>query len=158
MYIISKCFLGHNCKYNGGNNLDKNVVEFYEGHLCALVCPEVTGGMTTPRFPSEQRIEDDGSFRVYDTQGNDVTDYFVRGADTELELIVREASRCGEPIEGAVLKARSPSCGCGVVYDGTFTSTRVNGNGVFVNRLLEEYRNNKEIFADNFRIITEEEL
>ncbi|MBQ0004737.1 MAG: DUF523 domain-containing protein [Clostridiales bacterium] len=158
MYIISKCFLGHNCKYNGGNNLDKNVVEFCESHSYALVCPEVTGGLTTPRFPSEQRREEDGSFRVYDTQGTDVTDNFVNGADTELEIIIREATRFGELIEGAVLKARSPSCGHEVIYDGTFSSTKVKGNGVFVERLIEAQHCNKEIFADNFRILSEDEL
>ena len=91
------------------------------------VCPEVLGGLPTPRTPSE--IQTDG--RVRSKQGEDVTEAFLRGAERAME-ICRE-NGC----TAAILKARSPSCGKGVIYDGSFTGTRVAGNGVFAQMLLD---------------------
>ena len=120
MYLISGCLLGHNCKYSGGNNLCGDVKKFAEEHSFFAVCPETAGKLPVPRPPAERR---DGG--VFDKDGRDVTYAFVRGSEKCMEDSAAEARRCGETIEGAVLKARSPSCGRGVIYDGTFTGRTV---------------------------------
>lgn len=99
------------------------------------VCPEVLGGLPTPRTPSEQQ---DG--RVVSATGEDVTEAFASGAEAAL-YIAEEYGCCA-----AVLKARSPSCGCGRIYDGTFTHTLVDGDGLFAALLRKK----------GFQIFTEE--
>ena len=136
MYLISACLLGNNCKYDGGNNESRWVVEFAKKHSYMPVCPEVSGGMTTPRHPSEI-VEDGGAFKVVNNIGEDVTDYFEKGADGIIQAAEIAAMVRGERIEGAILKQYSPSCGSGEIYDGTFTRTIVPGDGVFVRRLRE---------------------
>lgn len=132
MYLISGCLLGHNCKYSGGNNLCGDVKKFAEEHSFFAVCPETAGELPVPRPPAERR---DGG--IFDKDGRDVTYAFVRGSERCMEAAETEARRRGETIEGAVLKARSPSCGRGVIYDGTFTGRTVPGDGVFTEMLLE---------------------
>ncbi len=126
MYIVSGCLLGHNCKYNGGNNRNEDVIDFCRGHSYCVVCPETEGGLPMPRPPAEYA---DG--RVIDKEGRDVTKAFERGAEISLERAIREAEKLGEPIDGAILKANSPSCGSGQIYDGTFTGTLTAGYGCF---------------------------
>ncbi len=123
--LVSACLLGTNCKYSGGNNLCPEVARLAE--VCQLipVCPEQLGGLPTPRPPAECQGD-----RVVNDQGADVTARFQRGAEEALAL----ARRFG--CEAAILKTRSPSCGHGVIYDGTFTGTKVPGSGVTA-RLLE---------------------
>ena len=121
---VSACLLGRNCKYDGGNNLDKRLVAWLEEHEVVEVCPEMAGGLSTPRVPAELR-----EGRVIDAQGTDVTAAFKRGA-----LRCFEESR---DCDAAVLKAKSPSCGVHFVYDGTFSGRLVAGKGVFAG-LLEE--------------------
>ncbi len=133
MYLISGCLLGQNCKYNGGNNACEAVKGFAKMHSFFAVCPETAGGLPVPRPPAERR---DGG--VFDKDGRDVTYAFVRGSEICLSEALSEAKRRGEEIEGAVLKARSPSCGCGSIYDGTFTGKIVSGNGIFVQMLLSK--------------------
>lgn len=132
MYIVSACLLGINCKYNGENNYCEAVETLVKGHHYAAVCPEVSAGMAPPRPPSEIREN-----RVYSKEGTDLTELFLEGAEAAWEEAVQEAERLGEDIELAILKARSPSCGAGVIYDGTFNSVRVKGDGFFA-RLLKE--------------------
>ena len=98
-----------------------------EQNEAIAVCPEVLGGLPTPRIPSE--IQPDG--RVLNQQGDDVTEQFVRGA--EQAMTICRTHGC----TGAILKARSPSCGKGCIYDGSFTGTLVPGNGVFAKKLLD---------------------
>lgn len=133
MYVVSRCLLGVNCKYNGGNNLREDVVKFIEGHDYISICPECAGGLTSPREPAEifACLND---FKVMDRSGKDVTDAFVKGAELSLAE-VREAETQGHVIEGAILKANSPSCGSGQIYDGTFSGTLISGNGVFAEML-----------------------
>ena len=133
MYIVSACLLGQNCKYNGGNNLNEEVVEFCRNHKYVTVCPESAGKLPAPRQPAE-KIGD----RIVDKEGKDVTDAFLRGADISLKTCMEMARISGEEIEGAILKANSPSCGCGRIYDGTFSGNLTEGNGVFAQMLLEE--------------------
>lgn len=117
--LVSQCLLGIDCRYDGGNNFCENIVRLAD--LCEVipVCPEMLGGMTTPRRPSE-RI--DG--RVVDSAGEDVTACFERGAQQALRL----AEFYGA--EYAVLKQSSPSCGSVTVYDGTFSGRKIPGKGV----------------------------
>lgn len=131
MYIISSCLLGHNCKYNGGNNLSDAVVEFCKNKKYIVVCPESAAKLPCPRPPAER--QNDG--RVVDREGKDVTEAFEKGAELSLGTCMMAADLKGEELEGAILKANSPSCGCGVIYDGTFTGTLIEGDGVFTEKL-----------------------
>lgn len=142
MYIISACLMGENCKYNGGNNKCQWVVDFAEKHSHVLVCPETEGGLKSPRSPSE--IAGD---KVINREGEDVTQFFLKGAVKSYERAKEAAAEKGEPIEGAILKAKSPSCGCGRIYDGTFSKTLTDGNGIFARLLIE----------NNIKVITEKE-
>ena len=124
--MISRCLMGDNCRWDGGNNLVPELRELYERGLAVPVCPEQLGGLSTPRLPSEIRGD-----RVIMHDGTDVTDNFRRGAERALAIGLKQGCAC------AVTKAKSPSCGCGTVYDGTFTGTLVPGDGIFVQMLKE---------------------
>ena len=126
IYLVSACLLGINCKYSGGNNRCPRVLALMERARLIPVCPEQLGGLPTPRPAAECRGE-----YVVNREGRDVTQEFQTGAEAALEL--SRLFHC----DGAILKARSPSCGVGEIYDGTFTGTVVPGNGVTA-RLLRE--------------------
>lgn len=118
--LISACLLGVNCRYNADRlQVSGDVLKLMEKHTLIPVCPEVFGGLSTPREPSEIR-----GVRVYAKSGLDVTDNYMRGAQEALRL----AQLYGCKI--AVLKERSPSCGAGAVYDGSFCGRLVEGEGV----------------------------
>ncbi len=119
-YIVSACLAGEPCRYNGESFPCEAVQELVRAGLALPVCPEVLGGLPVPRMPSEIR-----EGRVIDKDGTDQTDAFSRGAEAALRL-AREHG-----CTAAILKARSPSCGSGEIYDGSFTGTRVPGEGVF---------------------------
>lgn len=123
---VSACLLGHNCKYSGGNNRSQKVLDHIEGHEVIPVCPEVAGGLPTPRVPIELK---DG--RAINRDGEDVTDAFRKGAAISLAK-VQEAG-----IDLAILQPRSPSCGSKQIYDGTFTKTLIDGKGMFAQALAE---------------------
>lgn len=132
MYIVSSCLLGVKCKYNGESNYTKEVEEALEGHNYISLCPEEVGGFPTPRPPAELR---DG--RVYNNKGEDVTDQFNLGAERSLQMAREKAEELGELIEKAILKAKSPTCGKGPIYDGNFNGTLVEGQGVFAKLLTD---------------------
>ena len=119
--MISACLLGVNCKYDGGNNRlpDETIGKLVSQYELIPVCPECYGGLTTPRTPSE-RLGD----RVVSKTGVDVTAQFNKGAEAALYL-----ARLFN-VKTAILKANSPSCGSGTIYDGTFTGTLAGGDGV----------------------------
>lgn len=127
--IISSCLLGVNCRYDGGNNKlpDEKLAELREKYELIPVCPECYGGLTTPRVPSERR---DGG--VYSKVGVDVTAEFAKGADAALYL----AKLLGAEL--AILKENSPSCGSGTIYDGTFSGTLTEGDGVTAELLKKQ--------------------
>ena len=127
MIVVSACLLGHNCRYDGGSNPVDAVIKLADHVEVVAVCPEVLGGLPTPRVPSERVGE-----RVVTAKGDDVTDAFQAGASATLEIC--RSRGCTE----AILKARSPSCGCGRIYDGSFSGKLVPGNGVFAQLLLAE--------------------
>lgn len=117
--LVSACLLGSDCKYNGKNNKNESVIALSEKFDLIPVCPECFGGLPTPRMPAEIR---DG--RVVTKSGEDVTDRFLEGANHT--LYIAKESNC----PAALLKEKSPSCGYGKVYDGTFTGTLCSGNGI----------------------------
>lgn len=124
--LVSACLMGFRCRYDGGTQRLACLDALRERHVLIPVCPEVMGGLPTPREPSEIR---DG--RVVSRDGRDVTEAFRRGA-WEAEKIARTCG-CG----CALLKERSPSCGLGKVYDGTFSGTLTDGDGLCA-RLLAD--------------------
>lgn len=124
--IVSACLMGVCCRYNGQGEWDEGVRALMENHHLIPVCPEVYGGLPTPRDPTEL-----SAGRVITCAGADVTAQYERGAAEVLKLA--ESFGC----ELAIMKKRSPSCGGGRIYDGTFTKTLTDGDGITV-RLLKE--------------------
>lgn len=126
--IVSACLLGVECRYDGGSNRlpDDKLERLKEKYELIPVCPECYGGLTTPRVPSE-RVGD----KVVSKTGTDVTVEFNRGAQAALYL----AKLFGADI--AVFKERSPSCGSGTVYDGSFSGALTYGDGVTAQLLKE---------------------
>jgi len=135
MIFVSACLLGENCKYNGGNNRSENVISFLADKTYLAVCPERAGGLSTPRPPAEIV-----GGRVMDREGKDVTKEFLQGAEDTLALA---KVHCPEL---CILKANSPSCGCGEIYDGTFSRKKVKGNGKTVELLL---KNGFSVISEN---------
>lgn len=117
--LVSGCLLGLCCRYDGASKPHPGVLALKERHELIPVCPEQLGGLATPRPPAERQGD-----RVVARSGADVTEQYRRGAEEALRLC--RLLDCG----AAVLKERSPSCGCGAVYDGSFTGTLVPGDGV----------------------------
>lgn len=126
MILVSKCLIGENCKYNGGNNYHEQLVEFLKDKEYIAVCPEVLGGLQTPRTCCE--IVDG---KVIDQNGEDKTQEYTTGAHLTLQLALE--NKC----ELAILQVRSPSCGKGQIYDGTFSRRLINGNGISADLLMK---------------------
>jgi len=124
--LVSACLLGEKCRYDGGSQFSAEAMRLAERYEFVPVCPEVLGGMATPRPPSE--ILGD---RVMAIDGKDVTAQFRIGAQRSLE-IARKAGAVK-----ALLKPGSPSCGRGLVHDGLFSGKMVPGNGVTAALLIE---------------------
>ncbi|MFZ5352435.1 MAG: DUF523 domain-containing protein [Bacillota bacterium] len=142
--LVSACLLGINCKYNGENNSNEKLISFLENHEVIPVCPEQLGGLTTPRLPAEITSCDGeavlkGNARVADKSGRDVTREFLAGADETLKIA--RLCKC----EAAIMKARSPSCGCGEIYDGSHSKNVKSGNGVCTQLLLN---NGIKVYTD----------
>lgn len=135
--LVSACLLGENCKYNGKNNYSERVAKYLEGHEVIPVCPEVLGGLPTPRDPSEIV-----SGEVINCKGVNVDMQFREGRRGG------SADRQREWIDLAILQSRSPSCGVKQIYDGNFTGKLIPGQGVFA-QLLEK---------NGFRVMDCEEI
>ena len=119
--LVSACLLGTPCRYDGTGKLEPALERLRtQGHTLVPVCPEVLGGLPTPRPPAER--QPDG--RVITREGGDVTAEYRAGAERALEIAQKHGCTW------AVLKERSPSCGFGQVYDGTFTRALIPGTGV----------------------------
>ena len=117
--LVSACLLGMNCRYDGENNWNSALALLRKRHCLVPVCPEIFGGLSTPREPAEIR-----EGKVYNRQGEEITANFTKGAAETLKL----AKFFG--CQAAVLKERSPSCGCGVIYDGSFSGKKIPGDGI----------------------------
>ncbi|WP_026038424.1 DUF523 domain-containing protein [Clostridium arbusti] len=147
MYLISACLCGVNCKYSGENNLNEKALKLFNQNEAILVCPEVLGGLSTPRAPQEilgGTGEDviNGTAKVISEDGQDSTKEFIKGA----ELVLDIAKRCS--VDKAILKAKSPSCGCREIYDGSFSGKKIVGNGVTAELLIK----------NNIKVYSEEEI
>ena len=117
--LISACLLGCRCRYDGGSKPHPVAERLAKRHELVPVCPEQLGGLPTPRPPAERR-----GARVVTAAGGDVTEQYRRGAEETLMLCKRTGC------QAAVLKERSPSCGCGAIYDGTFSGRLTAEDGV----------------------------
>lgn len=135
--LVSNCLLGCNCRYKGDGCRNEEILKLADKHTLIGVCPEQMGGLATPRDPAE--IQGD---RVVSCAGRDVTEQYQRGAESALFLA--QLNR----VDFAIMKAKSPSCGKGLIYDGTFTGGKCAGNGVTVQLLLK----------NGIPVFTEEEL
>lgn len=129
MILVSACLVGLNTKYNGGNNYNEKIFNLVKEGKAVFVCPEELGGLTTPRIGSEIKIIDNTKY-VFDKNGKDVTEEFVKGAKEVTELVKRLN------IKTAILQSRSPSCGINKIYDGSFSGKLIDGNGILVDMLL----------------------
>ena len=137
MILVSKCLLGVPCRMDGQSKLVPEILKLYEEGKAVAVCPEVLGGLPTPREPAER--QPDG--RVINRLGKDVTEQFQKGAEEALR-ICRETG-----CSFAILKSKSPSCGAGIIHNGKFDGGLVEGNGIFADLLL----------AAGIPVMTEEE-
>jgi len=132
--LVSACFLGINCKYDGTSNKNEKILKLTKDFILIPVCPEILGGLPTPREPAEQKEK-----RVITRSGKDITKYFEKGAKEVLKIVKILK------IKKAILKQKSPSCGCGKIYDGTFSGKLIKGDGVTA-RLLKE--NKIQVFSE----------
>jgi uncharacterized protein YbbK (DUF523 family) len=137
LVLVSACLAGRACRYDGSAGGDDEVAALVREGRAILVCPEVEGGLGTPRPPAEITGGDGadvlaGSAKVLTEAGEDVTEKYLSGARSALQL-ARERG-----VGRAILKARSPSCGHGAIYDGTFSGKTVPGEGVTAALLISE--------------------
>lgn len=137
MKLCSACLLGKNCRYDGNNNADEKVLALAKNEELIPVCPEQLGGLPTPRIYSEVN-----NGKVINEAGEDVTEQFQKGAEETLK-IARENN-----ITEAIMKQRSPSCGCGKIFDGTFSGKVIDGWGITADLLRK----------NGIRVISEEEI
>lgn len=135
--LCSACLLGIKCRYDGGHKRNKKVIGLFKKEILIPVCPEQLGGLPTPREPAEQKGK-----RVYTKSGKDVTVNFKKGAREVLKIAKLFK------IKEAILKQKSPSCGCGKIYDGAFSGKIIKGDGVATSLLKK----------NGIKIITEEDL
>ncbi|MHB8903715.1 MAG: 2-thiouracil desulfurase family protein [Patescibacteria group bacterium] len=137
MKICSACLLGINCRYDGKSKINKKVINLSKKETLIPVCPEQLGGLATPREQVEQKRK-----KVFTKSGQDVSESFNNGA----KQVLRIAKMYN--IKEAILKQRSPSCGSGKIYDGTFSGKIIKGDGITVSLLKK----------NGIKIISEEEL
>lgn len=126
MILVSACLAGEKCRMDGKDKLVPEIRQLVESGEAVAVCPEVLGGLPTPRSPSEKRGD-----RVVNAAGEDVTEQFRRGAEEALRICRENACTM------AILKSKSPSCGCGVIHNGQFNGGLTEGNGVLAQMLLD---------------------
>jgi uncharacterized protein YbbK (DUF523 family) len=137
MIIVSACLANVACRYNGVAKPNETVMRLVAEGKAIPVCPEQLGGLTTPRLPAEIR-----NGRVFRKDGVDITEEFERGAREALQVAKLAGAK------EALLKSKSPSCGCGRIYDGTFSGVLVEGDGVFAGLCKQ----------DGMEVKTEEDL
>jgi uncharacterized protein YbbK (DUF523 family) len=135
MKIVSACLAGIKCKYDGKASPCQKVMELVKQGKAIPICPEQLGGLSTPRTPAEQKGN-----KVITKDGEDVTKQFNKGAQETLKIA--RLKSCTE----AILKSNSPSCGCGKIYDGTFSGRLVDGDGI-TTKLLK--KNKIKVITEN---------
>ncbi|MGV8086717.1 MAG: DUF523 domain-containing protein [Candidatus Woesearchaeota archaeon] len=137
MKIVSACLIGEKCRYNGTSASCKKVITFIQKDETISVCPELLGGLSIPRSPAERKGN-----KIITKDNIDVTAQFKKGAKKALKIALD--NKC----DLAILKSNSPSCGCGQVFDGTFSDKLINGDGEFT-KLLKKH---------NIKVITEKDI
>ena len=133
--IVSACLLGVSCRYDGNSKPNEKIIDLKEKYNLIPICPEIMGGLPTPRMLAEIK---DG--RVKTENGIDVTEEYKKGADEAIKL----AKLFG--CKKAILKENSPSCGCGKIYNGEFTRTLKDGNGITAELFM---KNGIDVFGEN---------
>jgi len=129
MILVSSCLAGLKVRYNGTHSLNSKIYELAKEHKAVTICPELMGGLSTPREPAEIIGGDgddvlDGRAKVVDKSGKDVTEFYMKGAYAALE----KAKKINATI--VVLKENSPSCGSSMIYNGEFMNKKIAGQGV----------------------------
>ncbi len=137
MIIVSACLAGLKCRYDGNDNACEKVIDLVRQGEAIPLCSEQLGGLPTPRKPAERVGE-----KVKNEDGTDVTSQFCKGAEEVLK--VAKMTNCKK----AILKANSPSCGSGTVYDGTFSGNYTQGDGILAELLK----------ANGIKIISEKDI
>lgn len=125
--VVSACLIGINCKYNGKNNANQNLIDWLMDKKYVSICPEILGGLSTPRLPAEI-----ANGVVINKDGECVHEEFIKGAKLALERVISENPKL------IILQSRSPSCGVKTIYDGKFQNQLIEGKGVFA-KMLEKY-------------------
>lgn len=133
--VVSQCLLGVPCRYDGKCAGKEEICEQACRQGWIPICPEILGGLSTPRAAAERCMG-----RVMNRDGEDVTEAFVRGANEALRLAKLYGAKY------ALLKEKSPSCGCGLIYDGTFSGVKIDGNGITAELFLQ---NGIEVFGES---------
>lgn len=129
MIVVSSCLAGLEVRYNATHRLNDKLKQLVDEKKAVTVCPEVLGGLPTPREPAEIVGGDgaavlDGCARILDRKGTDVTAAYIEGAEKALDVVRKlDASL-------VVLKENSPSCGSSMIYNGKFSGVRIAGDGV----------------------------
>lgn len=147
MIIVSSCLAGIECRYNGTHSLVKKIQQLVNEKKAMMVCPELLGGLSTPREPAEiiggtGKDVLDGKASIIDESGKDVTEQYKAGAYKTLDFVKKVKATY------IVLKEYSPSCGSQMIYNGSFTHTKINGEGVTAALLRKE----------GFKVISETEF
>ncbi|MDD3393324.1 MAG: DUF523 domain-containing protein [Clostridia bacterium] len=124
--LVSACLTGQNCKYNGQNNYNQNVIDFIQGHHVIQICPELLGGLGCPRESVEMV-----NGAIMTKNGKDFTAQFRNGVNIAMEKMK------DKNIDLAILQSRSPTCGVNQIYDGTFQGVLIKGQGLFAKTLKE---------------------
>ncbi|WP_378953291.1 DUF523 domain-containing protein [Pelosinus sp. sgz500959] len=135
MIIVSACLAGVECRYNGQAFPISTVIEMVKKGQAIPLCPEILGNLSIPRPSAEQC---DG--KILSNDGHDVTSEYVTGA--KIALGIAQLVGCKK----AILKSKSPTCGCGMIYDGTFSGKMIAGEGIFSKMLKEE---NIKVYTEN---------
>ncbi len=130
MILISACLVGENCRYDGNSSIIPELKKLVDDGKALAVCPEVLGGLPIPRPPCEIQTDSD-NFKVVTKNGEDYTPAYLLGARKTLEI----ARKHGVKI--AILKSKSPSCGCAKIYDGSFIGRLIDAGGVTAQLLKE---------------------
>lgn len=146
-YLISACLAGQPVRYDGQHCLQSKLKHLIETKQAVLICPEVAGGLSTPRLAAEIIGGNgfdvlNGQAKVITSAGQDVTQAFLDGAYLALNLAQLHQ------VTHVILKANSPSCGSNLIYDGTFSGQKIQGDGVTA-ALLKQH---------NFQVLTEDEF
>lgn len=141
-YIVSACLAGEKCRYDGNSNDVDAVINMVKDGRAIPVCPEVMGGLTTPRVRCELRRLNNELVEVYGENNINYTEAFKNGAMLALDRALKNG------ITKAILKSKSPSCGCGIIYNGTFSGELVEGNGIAAELFIKS----------GIKVITEDEF